>query len=221
VPSTDGPSVPAPPVLRRRSPHGLGSPASMLPPTAHLRSRPSAVRPRQDQLPRFSAEPQAACAPHASARQRRAPAPHVRPLRARSCVPLTPPATSSAPPRRQRPRAPHARAAPEPAPLRAPPLASRRVGSRHCLEPPVRAAAAAAPRVGAPLGAAATAAWSRTKEKRQGKKKPQEEALPVEEKISARDKKNRGGREIEFPKDLCVNLENYRDLSVKHKFSLI
>jgi hypothetical protein len=43
----------------------------------------------------------------------------------------------------------------------------------------------------------------------------------VEEKISARDKKNRGGREIEFPKDLCVNLENCRDLSVKHKFSLI
>jgi hypothetical protein len=32
------------------------------------------------------------------------------------------------------------------------------------------------------------------------------------------ERKNRGGREIELPKDLCVNLENCRDLSVKHKF---
>jgi hypothetical protein len=30
--------------------------------------------------------------------------------------------------------------------------------------------------------------------------------------------KNRGGREIEVPKDLCANSENCRDLSVKHKF---
>jgi hypothetical protein len=35
-----------------------------------------------------------------------------------------------------------------------------------------------------------------------------------------RERKNRGGREIEFPKDLCVNLENYRDLSVKYKFHI-
>jgi hypothetical protein len=27
--------------------------------------------------------------------------------------------------------------------------------------------------------------------------------------------------EMEFPTDLCAILENYRDLSVKHKFSLI
>jgi hypothetical protein len=33
----------------------------------------------------------------------------------------------------------------------------------------------------------------------------------------ARKKKNREG-EKGFPKDLCANLENCRDLSVKHKF---
>jgi hypothetical protein len=46
------------------------------------------------------------------------------------------------------------------------------------------------------------------------------ELLPVGKK-NGRERKNRGGREIEFPKDLCVNLENCRDLSVKHNFSLI
>jgi hypothetical protein len=58
-------------------------------------------------------------------------------------------------------------------------------------------------------------------EPRQGRKqgkKPQEEALPVEEKISARDKKNREEGEKGFPKDLCANLENCRDLSVMYKF---
>jgi hypothetical protein len=39
--------------------------------------------------------------------------------------------------------------------------------------------------------------------------------------IKQREKKNRGGREIELHKDLCANLENCRDLSVKYKFSLI
>jgi hypothetical protein len=40
-------------------------------------------------------------------------------------------------------------------------------------------------------------------------------------------KKGRQGEETEekmewnSPKDLCVKLENYRDLSIKHKFSLI
>jgi hypothetical protein len=38
---------------------------------------------------------------------------------------------------------------------------------------------------------------------------------PVEEKRSAREKKNRGEGEKGFPKDLCVNLENCRDLLVK------
>jgi hypothetical protein len=31
---------------------------------------------------------------------------------------------------------------------------------------------------------------------------------------------NGGGREIGFPKDICTNLENCRDLSVKHKFHI-
>jgi hypothetical protein len=35
-----------------------------------------------------------------------------------------------------------------------------------------------------------------------------------------RERKNRGGRELGFPKDLCVILENCRDLSVKHKFHI-
>jgi hypothetical protein len=33
-----------------------------------------------------------------------------------------------------------------------------------------------------------------------------------------RERKNRGGREKELPKDSCVKLENCRDPSVKHKF---
>jgi hypothetical protein len=36
-----------------------------------------------------------------------------------------------------------------------------------------------------------------------------------------RERKNGGGREKELPKDLCVKLENHRDLSVKHNISLI
>jgi hypothetical protein len=32
------------------------------------------------------------------------------------------------------------------------------------------------------------------------------------------EKKNRGGREKELPKDLCANSENYRDLFVNYKF---
>jgi hypothetical protein len=38
------------------------------------------------------------------------------------------------------------------------------------------------------------------------------------EKEGAREKRNRGEREKGLPKDLCANLENYRDLSVKYKF---
>jgi hypothetical protein len=38
------------------------------------------------------------------------------------------------------------------------------------------------------------------------------------EKISAREKRNRGEGEKGFPKDLCTNLENCRDFSVKHQF---
>jgi hypothetical protein len=41
---------------------------------------------------------------------------------------------------------------------------------------------------------------------------------------SGRRKSNRRGTEreegMEFPKDLCANSENYRDLSVKHKFHI-
>jgi hypothetical protein len=33
-------------------------------------------------------------------------------------------------------------------------------------------------------------------------------------------KRNRGGREKELPKDLCVKSENCRGLSVKHRFSI-
>jgi hypothetical protein len=36
-----------------------------------------------------------------------------------------------------------------------------------------------------------------------------------------RERKNRGEGEKGFPKDLCINLENCRDLSVKHNFLLI
>jgi hypothetical protein len=36
--------------------------------------------------------------------------------------------------------------------------------------------------------------------------------------IKQRERKNREEREIGLPKDLCANLENYRDLFVKHKF---
>jgi hypothetical protein len=43
----------------------------------------------------------------------------------------------------------------------------------------------------------------------------------VEERISARDKKNRGEREKRLPKDLCAISENCRDLSVKQNFPLI
>jgi hypothetical protein len=43
----------------------------------------------------------------------------------------------------------------------------------------------------------------------------------VRKRIEQREKKNRGEREIGFPKDLCVNLENCRDLSVKKNFPSI
>jgi hypothetical protein len=47
----------------------------------------------------------------------------------------------------------------------------------------------------------------------------QREVPPVGRKRrGAREKRNRGEREKRLPKDLCVNLENYRDLSVKYKF---
>jgi hypothetical protein len=42
-----------------------------------------------------------------------------------------------------------------------------------------------------------------------------------EKKEGAREKRNRGEREIELPKDLCVILGNCRDLSVKYNFSSI
>jgi hypothetical protein len=47
----------------------------------------------------------------------------------------------------------------------------------------------------------------------------QREVPPVGRKRrGAREKRNRGEREKRLPKDLCVNLENCRDLSIKHKF---
>jgi hypothetical protein len=59
-------------------------------------------------------------------------------------------------------------------------------------------------------------------EQREGEqgKNPPGEVPSVEERISARDKKNTGEGEKGFPKDLYVNLENCSDLSVKHKFSI-
>jgi hypothetical protein len=39
--------------------------------------------------------------------------------------------------------------------------------------------------------------------------------------VKQREKKNRRGREKELPKDLCANLENCRDLSVKYNFPSI
>jgi hypothetical protein len=69
------------------------------------------------------------------------------------------------------------------------------------------------------------AGWSRGKEAGgipldrgaagQGTKKRQGEDK------AERERKNRGEREKERPKDLCVILENFRDLFVKHKFPLI
>jgi hypothetical protein len=76
------------------------------------------------------------------------------------------------------------------------------------------------------------AAWTRANlsEQREGEqgKNPQEEVSSVEERISARDRikqrererKNREGREIELPNNLCAILENCRDLSVKHEFHI-
>jgi hypothetical protein len=49
----------------------------------------------------------------------------------------------------------------------------------------------------------------------------EEKKRGARKRIEQREKKNRGEREIGFPKDLCVNLENCRDLSVKYNFSLI
>jgi hypothetical protein len=43
----------------------------------------------------------------------------------------------------------------------------------------------------------------------------------VLEKIRQKERKNRGEREKELPKDLCVKLENCRDLFVKQNFPLI
>jgi hypothetical protein len=40
------------------------------------------------------------------------------------------------------------------------------------------------------------------------------------EKIGTGEKRNRGEREKRLPQDLCINLENYRDLSVKHNFPI-
>jgi hypothetical protein len=64
------------------------------------------------------------------------------------------------------------------------------------------------PGAGAPLGAVASAGQKRERERDAREDKIERE----------RERKNREGREIEFPKDLCANLENCRDLSVKHKF---
>jgi hypothetical protein len=67
-------------------------------------------------------------------------------------------------------------------------------------------------------------------EPRQGREageEPQEEAPAkarergAREKIKKRERKNIEGREKELPNDSCVNLENCRDLSIKHNFSLI
>jgi hypothetical protein len=44
---------------------------------------------------------------------------------------------------------------------------------------------------------------------------------PGEIKGRQRDKGNRGEREMEFPKDLYVNTENYKGLSVTQNFPLI
>jgi hypothetical protein len=49
---------------------------------------------------------------------------------------------------------------------------------------------------------------------------PERDRPPVGRKRKdARKKKNKAEREKRLPKDLCVNLENCKDLSVKHNFS--
>jgi hypothetical protein len=99
---------------------------------------------------------------------------------------------------------------------------SRRALLRQ-LPSPCRAAAASASR---PHGAAAramprpasrpSACW------RRGREAGEKEAPPVEEekKETRGRKRNRGEREKRLHKDLCAILENYRDLSVKHKFPI-
>jgi hypothetical protein len=49
---------------------------------------------------------------------------------------------------------------------------------------------------------------------------PERGAAVGRKRKGARKKKNRGEGEKRFPKDLCTILENCRDLSVKHKFSI-
>jgi hypothetical protein len=58
------------------------------------------------------------------------------------------------------------------------------------------------------------------KEAGRNRRRPRQGERSARKKIEQREKKNREEREIGFPKDLCVNLENCRDLSVKSNFSI-
>jgi hypothetical protein len=49
-------------------------------------------------------------------------------------------------------------------------------------------------------------------------KAPRKRHRPWGKRKDTRERENRGGREIGFPKDLCANLENCKDLCVKPKF---
>jgi hypothetical protein len=150
-----------------------------------------------------------------------------------------PPAPAAAP--RARPHRLHSPGAEPPAavrPLLPPPVslrspsaprapASRRPGVRPH-RPSRRPAPPAPGRQPAPVPAwgrrSCAAAWSRAKGGNRGRSsrerrrpKAEEKEAPGEDKRE-RERKNREEREMGFPKDLCVNLENCRDLFVKHKF---
>jgi hypothetical protein len=57
-------------------------------------------------------------------------------------------------------------------------------------------------------------------EAERNRRRPRQRRDRRQEKIEQREKKNRGEREIGFPKDLCVNSENCKRLSIKHKFHI-
>jgi hypothetical protein len=55
---------------------------------------------------------------------------------------------------------------------------------------------------------------------REEEKKHLDGAAGEEKKRGARIRESREEGEMEFPKDLCANSKNCRDLSIKHNFSL-
>jgi hypothetical protein len=146
-------------------------------------------------------------APHARLRRASGPSPHApaqRPLAQRLPEPL-PPAAGRA-----------ARAPPEPGAARAgSPVLASAVPPARLLRPAARPAP--------PSRAAPSLLPVLRKENRErGRKRRIWIELPPvgKENEGAPGRRNRGEGGMDFPKDLCANLENLRDLSVKHKFHM-